>query len=152
MTPPPPPLFLQDYDDKTSVSCRELENEQQQDPVDEYIRLSVKAVKIKFPDVTVSNHVLIEKAKMVPFYRVHDGLSSYMRKLEYKQSFPKEREMQQSLCDGPSPSIFEKMQGFFGCGVMLEYSQKKQCGVIKQVWDENRKKYGRRLGFRIGYN
>merc|ERR1719397_2138693 len=70
---PPPLIFLKDYDDETSVSSRDSENEQQ-DPVDEYVRLSAKAVKKHFPYVTVSSDRLIEKAKMVPFHRVHDVL------------------------------------------------------------------------------
>merc|ERR1711920_131741 len=60
---PPPVFLLQDFDDKTSVSYRDPKDEQQYDPVDEYIRLSVKAVKIHFPYLAVSSDRLIEIAK-----------------------------------------------------------------------------------------
>jgi len=143
----PPLVFLQDYGDKTSVSYSDPENQQQQNPVDEYIRLSVRAVKMHFPHVSVSNDRLIEKAKMVPIYRVHDVLSSYLRKLEHKQGYQKEMEMQQSLCDNRSPSILEKVRGFIGCGVMLDYSLNNQCSVMGQVLDESRKRYGQRVRF-----
>jgi len=141
---PPPLIFLQDYDDKTGVSCSERENEQK-DPVDEYIRLSVKAAKKHFPYVTVSSDRLIEKAKMVPFHKVHDVLFSYMRKLEHKQSLQKEREMKQSLFDIPRPSILEKVCEFLGCGGMLDDSQSRQCNVMRQVWDINTTRYGKRV-------
>jgi len=143
---PPPLIFLQDYDDKTSVSCREQENEQE-DPVDEYVRLSAKAVKKHFPYVTVSSDRLIEKAKMVPFHRVHDVLFSYMRKLEHKQSFQKEKEMEQTLFDIPRPSILEQVRGFLGCGVMLDDSQNNHCSVMRQVWDVSTTRSGKRVRF-----
>lgn len=144
---PPPLIFLHDWADETSVSCRDFEIEQRQHPLDEYIRLSVKAVKICFPNVRVSCDRLIEKAKMVPFYKVHDVLSSYMRKLEYMQSVHKIRVKKQSLFDIQSPSILEKVRGLFGCGVMLEYSQDYRCNEMRLDWGRKAKTTGIRVGF-----
>jgi len=144
---PPPLMFLEDFDDKTSDSFRDSEDEQQYDPMDEYIRLSVKAVKIQFPTLKVSSDRLIEIAKTVPFYRAHDVLSSYMQKLDIKQNFQKKRKKQLLSFEIDRPSMLEKVRGFFGCGVMLDNSQNYQCNELTQEWDESKNKTGVRVGF-----
>jgi len=143
---PPPVFFYQDFDDKTFVSYRDLEDEQQYDPVDEYIRLSVKVVKIHFPYLSVSSDRLMEIAKTVPFYRAHDVLSSYMRKLDYKQRFREKREKQQPF-DINRRSMLEKVRGFFGCGVTLEQVQNNQCNELRRDWEATKNEMGIRVGF-----
>jgi len=48
------------------------------DALEEYIHLSAAAVKICFPNVWVSSKELIQKAKSVPFYRVHEILTRFL--------------------------------------------------------------------------
>jgi len=139
----PPLLYIQDYDEKTTVSCRSSEDEEQFDLVEEYIRLSVKAVKIHFPNLTVSSERLIEKAKMVPYYKVHDILYSYMRQLEHRESFQKEREKKQPTFVSDRLSCSR----FFRCGGVLEYPQNYQCNELRQRWLRKKNRSSIRVRF-----
>merc|ERR1712073_275778 len=70
-------------DEKPSV----LEDTQRADALEEYLHLSAAAVKICFPMVPISSSELIQKAKRLPFYRVHDVLSRYMmQKLQWQET------------------------------------------------------------------
>jgi len=142
-----PSYYLPDYDEQTSVSCRPSEYEQQLDPLDEYIRLAVKAVQIQFPNLTVSSERLMEKAKMVPFYKVHEHLSSYMRQLEYMESFQKEREKQHPASVSHRPTMLAKARAFFGCGVLFEESKDYQCNALEQRWLRKKNRSALRVGF-----
>jgi len=78
--------------------CELMYNEDKDDPnipsdaLDEYIHLTAAAVKISFNMVPISSDELIQRAKMLPFYRVHDELTKYMQaKLKEQEcSTPKE--------------------------------------------------------------
>jgi len=59
--------------------------ETSQDALEEFIHLTAAAVKICFPDVLVSSQDLIRKARKVPFYHVHDALSTFMMKRLQRQ-------------------------------------------------------------------
>lgn len=128
VTKTPPPLFLsKEIEERLpSLTSKCHEDENQWDPLEEYIRLSVMAVKIHFPNVDVSEDKLIEKAKAVPFYNVHDVLSSYMEeKLKRQERRNKEMDKRQrtSVYHRQQTSVFRKIRGFCGCGAFLDNSQ-----------------------------
>ena len=61
-------------------------NTRKSDALEEYLHLTASAVKINYPSVDVSAAELIEKARKLPFYRVHDALTRYMMEcLQWEQ-------------------------------------------------------------------
>jgi len=79
---PPPVSLAEEF--HLSVCNSESTNEDNQetdshDALDEFHHLTAAAVKIYFHMVPISSDELIERAKNIPFYRVHDELTRYMQ-------------------------------------------------------------------------
>lgn len=55
------------------------------DALEEFIQISASAVKICFPNVWVSSKELIQKAKTVPFYHVHEVLHKFLSEKSQQQ-------------------------------------------------------------------
>lgn len=130
-TTPTPICFLQNVEERsTSIPYSKRMEDEQYDPLTEYINLSVTAAKIRFPDVIVSREKLREKAKSVPFYNIHDVLSRYMEEKQARQHTSKlGKHRGQAKLKGEPPyvpcqhtSIFGKARNFLNCGSLLEDS------------------------------
>jgi len=130
-TTPTPICFFQDVEERYNVIpySKRFEDEQY-DPLDEYINLSITAAKIRFPEVKVSREKLREKAKSAPFYNIHDVLSRYMEEMQTRQQTttllnPRGQakpKVEQLSVLTQQTSIFGKARKFLGCGTILEES------------------------------
>jgi len=126
---PLPVYFSNEIDERLlSLTSKRQEDENQWDPIEEYMQLSITAVKIRFPNVNVSQEQLIEKAKDVPFYYVHDVLSKYMEEKSKRQrKWKNGRDIGQRDSGHyyrQQASVFDKVRGFFGCRALVEHSQR----------------------------
>lgn len=117
----PPPFFLSQevHERCSSIASKRQDDGYQEDPLDWYIHLSVKAVKIRFRNVDVSEEKLIEQAKGVPFHRVHDVLSRYME-AKLKRQLKRNQDSVRQGSSVQKTSIIDKVRGILGCGVYLE--------------------------------
>jgi len=90
----------------------------------EFIQFTVIAVKMSFPNISVCSDDLIERAKKVPFYRVHDVLSRFMSKKQKYQQMCRDEELKRAKAllqeskplpiSNEQPSLFGKVSGLFG--------------------------------------
>jgi len=114
-------FFSKEIDERWPfLTSKRLLDENQYDPLEEYIHLSVLGFKIRFPNVDISRDKLIQMAKAVPFYNVHDVLSKCMEEKLIRQK---------TRNKGWNTSVCDKIRGFLPCGALLEHSQKNEIEI-----------------------
>ena len=75
---------------KTKKLLKEIDAHQQ-DALQDYIELTIAAVKINFANISVKHHELKTASKGLPFHRIHDKLTCFMIEKMKKQADQQER-------------------------------------------------------------